>query len=230
MELIVPMSDEDLLSRMRNDEDHFVERKVVNDLGDCVKVVVSFANSAPIGMAGVLYVGVTKDGQFEQKTINFDTIQLSLNSKFKNIYPRVTYVPKLITDGTNQALAIIVPGSPLRPHFAGPSYIRVGSESIEASQQQLDNLIAQRNSKAYRLSQHIGKPVSVRFQYLQGNRTFTTGSFGQERVLVSDCNESWVTVKTMGDGRLHSYPLNDVTLSYDDVKGQLELQVVLISS
>lgn len=230
VELTVKMSDEDLLARLRNFEDNFVERKTVNDLNDCVKTVVAFANSAPIGMPCVLYIGQKDGREIEEKPIDFDSIQKSVNTKLKNIYPRVPYIAKMIADGTKQVLAVIVPGSDLRPHFAGPSFIRVGSESLEASQEQLENLIAQRNSKAYRLSQYVGKAVSVTFKYLHGNRTFTTGSWGQQLVRVSECNESWVTLTTVSDGRLHSYSLNNVTLSYDDVKRQLELQVELISS
>jgi hypothetical protein len=228
VELMVKMSDEDLLARLRNSEDNFVERKTVSDLNDCVKTVVAFANSAPIGMPCVLYVGVKDDGTFEEKPIDFDSIQKSVNAKLKSIFPRVPYIAKVITDGTKEVLAVIVPGSELRPHFAGPSYIRVGSQSEEASQKQLDNLIAQHNSKVYRISQYIGKVVSVEFKFLHGNRTFTTGNWGNLLVKVSECNESWVTLTRSGDARTFSYPLNNVTLSYDDIKGQLMLQIEMI--
>jgi hypothetical protein len=57
MDFNVEMSDDMLLSRLRNEEDHFIERKTTSDLNDCVKTVVAFANSAPIGMPCVLYVG-----------------------------------------------------------------------------------------------------------------------------------------------------------------------------
>lgn len=136
MKLKVKLSDEDLLSRLRNFEDAFVERKTVGDLKDCLKTVVAFANSAPIGMPCVLYVGVKDDGQFEAKAIDFDSTQKSLNRILQNIYPRAAYLPKIIRDGEHQCLAIIVPGSELRPHFAGPSYVRIGSESVEASSAQ----------------------------------------------------------------------------------------------
>lgn len=228
VELMVMMSDEDLLARLRNFEDNFVERKRVSDLGDCVRTVVAFANSAPIGMPCVMYVGATDEGEVEDKEINFDSIQKSVNTKLKSIYPRVPYVAKMITDGTKQVLAFIVPGSALRPHFAGPSFIRVGSQSDEASQQQLDNLIAQRSSKVYRLSQCIGQAVSVDFKYLQGNGTFTTGNFGKSLVQVSACNESWVTLTRSSDNRSFSYPLSNVILSYDDIEGQLKLHIEII--
>ncbi len=221
VELMVKMSDEDLLARLRNFEDNFVERKTVSDLNDCVKTVIAFANSAPIGMPCVLYLGQKDGREIEEKPIDFDSIQKSVNTKLKSIYPRVPYIAKVITDGTKQVLAVIVPGSELRPHFAGPSFIRVGSESIEASQQQLDNLIAQRSSKTYRISQYIGGQVSIRFKFIYGNGTF---SFSLQMMHLVDCNEAWVTLM-LNDTDFRSFPLAAVELSYDHKTKQLELQI-----
>ena len=162
MDFNVEMSDDMLLSRLRNEEDHFVERKTTSDLNDCVKTVVAFANSAPIGMPCVLYVGAYDDGRFEQKTIDFDSIQKSLNNKLKSVYPRAPYITRVLSSGASQVLAVIVIGSELRPHFAGPSYIRVGSESKEATTEQLNLLIAQRSSKHYRISTDIGRQATIK--------------------------------------------------------------------
>jgi predicted HTH transcriptional regulator len=170
--MILQMSDADLLARLRNCEDQFVERKTVGDLKDCLKTVFAFAKSAPIGMPCVLYVGVKDDGQFEDRRHDFDCVQKSLNRLLQNIYPRAAYFPKLRRDQNGFALAVIVPGSELRPHFSGPSYIRVGSESIEASQREFDALIAMRSGKVYRLAQQLGKQVSVINNSLLGNGTF----------------------------------------------------------
>lgn len=47
---IVNVNDADLLAKMRNYEDHYVERKVVKDDKDWKKTAVGFANSAPVGL------------------------------------------------------------------------------------------------------------------------------------------------------------------------------------
>jgi len=229
VEVKVEMSDADLLARLRDAEDHFVERKTVSDLNDCAKTVVAFANSAPVGWPCVLYVGVRDDGRFEEREIDFDSIQKSINKKLGDIYPRVAYFPKIISDGTKRALAIIVPGSLLRPHFAGPSYIRVGSESKVASEQQYDNLIAQRNSKVYRISKYIDKPVSVEIKWERGNRTFSRGTRNDMKVM--ECNESWVTLTTLDGTSKEAYPLNDIELSYDydHGKNRLKIHLTMIS-
>ncbi len=228
MEVKVEMSDADLLARLRDEEDHFVERKTVSDLNDCVKTVVAFANSAPVGWPCVLYVGVRDDGRFEEKEIDFDLTQKSINKKLGGIYPRVAYFPKIISDGTNRALAIIVPGSELRPHFAGPSYIRVGSESKAASEQQYDNLIAQRNSKVYRISKYMGERATLETKFEHGNRTFTRS---RRLVTVTDCNESWVTLTSADGMTKDSFPLNNVELSvdHDHDLNRLKIHVTMLS-
>jgi hypothetical protein len=61
----VQLSDADLLARLKNFEDHFVERKTIGDQKDWKKTAVAFANSAPIGYPAVLYIGARENGQIE---------------------------------------------------------------------------------------------------------------------------------------------------------------------
>src|SRR5271157_3432778 len=49
MHLTVDLNESDLLLRMRNFEDHMVERKTVKDDKDWKRAAVAFANTAPIG-------------------------------------------------------------------------------------------------------------------------------------------------------------------------------------
>ena len=195
MELMVQLSDEDLLSRLRNDEDNFVERKMIADQKDVLKTVVAFANSAPIGLPCVVYIGVKDGGAMEDRDTDFDDLQKKINRLLQRTYPRFPCILNVIADGAKRALALIVPGSAIRSHFAGPSYIRVGSQSEEASRTQFENLIARQNSEAYRLSQFLGKEVSLEVKTIFGNGVFTLGNSGSAKVLVTECNESWVTVQ-----------------------------------
>ena len=59
---LVELSDEDLINRLRNFEDTFVERKTVSDQKDWLPAVVGFANSVPIDYPGALFIGVKDDG------------------------------------------------------------------------------------------------------------------------------------------------------------------------
>lgn len=115
-------------------------------------------------MPCVRYVGVKDDGKFEERLVDFDSVHKTINRMLQSLYPRAAYFPKLLSEGDKQALAIIVPGSELLPHFSGPAYVRRGSESFEASEQEFARLVAMRNNKSYYLLQHIGMPVSVTIQ------------------------------------------------------------------
>ena len=221
---MIEMSDADLLARLSNFEDQFVERKTVADLNDALKTVVAFANSAPIGMPCILYIGVKDDGQFEDKQQNFDSVQKTLNRLLQKIYPPAAYFPKLITNGINTALAVIVPGSELRPHFSGPSYIRRGSETFEASQAQFDGLVAMRSGKVYRLLHHVGEQVSVTNMSLLGNGTFTRSHWNTAPTIL-DCNEFWVTLQSPGQPIPQSFNLSDVELNFDHSRNRLELAI-----
>lgn len=59
------LSDQDLLARLNQFEDQFVERKTANDKSDWLKTVVAFANSAPVGYPAILFIGVRDNGTLE---------------------------------------------------------------------------------------------------------------------------------------------------------------------
>jgi predicted HTH transcriptional regulator len=86
--------------------------------------VVAFANSVPVGLPAVLYIGVKDNGEIETPQTNLDKIQTKFNTHMQSVYPRIAYAPKIVAEGGRQALAVMIPGSELRPHFAGLSYVR----------------------------------------------------------------------------------------------------------
>src|SRR5882762_642433 len=151
MQITVKLSESDLLARMRNFEDHLVERKVVKDDKDWKKTAVAFANSVPVGLPAVLYIGVRDNGEIETPQQNLDDVQKKFNRHMEKVYPRIAYVPKIVTYNGRQALAVIIPGSDLRPHFAGLSYVRRGSESLEASKKQFAELVTSRTTKSFEI-------------------------------------------------------------------------------
>ncbi len=174
---MIEMSDADLLSRLVNFEDHFVERKTVADLNDSLKTVVAFANSAPIGAraSSISASGMTANSR--QRHMISTRLKDPEPHLPENIPPRAV-LPKIITNGRSTALAVIVYGSEQRPHFSGPSYIRQGSETFEASVDQFARLIAMRDTKVYFLTQHIGELVTVVIISVLGNGTIMRGSWG----------------------------------------------------
>jgi hypothetical protein len=229
-EMAVQLSDAELAARMRNFEDHFVERKTVRDEKDWKKTAVAFANSAPIGYPAVLYVGVRNSGEIETPQQDLDELQKKFNARMQRVYPRIAYVPKIITENGRQALAIIIPGSELKPHFAGLSYIRKGSETIGASEEQFDELLEQRQSKTRILLQWVNKDVTVVWTTgRHESRLNTVYNLRSEEATLVLVNLHWITVRVHFDRNLgqvdFSEPLDKLLLSWDDSLGHLKIEV-----
>lgn len=153
------MTDDQLLAKMRQFEDHFVERKTASDDKDWLKTIVAFANSTPPGSESILYIGVRNTGEIEPNQHELDSLQITLNRDLKKAYPPIECVQRVFSENGRQALAVIVPHSKNPPHFSGPAYVRRGSETVVASDEQFGHLIASRNSKVALILQHAGKPV-----------------------------------------------------------------------
>jgi hypothetical protein len=153
-------TDEQLKDWKRPSEDSFIERKTSSDPSDWVRTIVALANSTPPGRCGVLYIGVRDDGSVEGLA-NLDSLQKTLAQKLKAVHPFPAYSTRVLTDDGLDYLCVIVPPSTRRPHFAGPAYVRVGSQTTVASEQQHERLIAEHNSKTRRILQFEGKTIRV---------------------------------------------------------------------
>ncbi len=209
---MLQLSDEDLILRVTDFEDFFVERKTSSDKKDWVPATVALANSAPPGYPAVLFIGVRNDGTIED-TLNLDKLQHTFSELMSNAYPPIATFPKVLRKEGKQFLAVLIPGSPERPHFSGPSYIRDGSKTIRASDRQFENLIAERNSKVREILKWKGKEIYVRFW----NRLSLAGrvhdSGGGDTYELIDCNQFYVTLKH--GGMLDTIPVQRVDLSID---------------
>ena len=225
MEITVALSDADLLAKMKNFEDHLVERKTEGDHKDWVTTAVAFANSAPTGVPAVLYIGVKDNGEIETPQVNLENIQKKFNTRMKAVYPRIFCVPKIVSENGLEALAVIIPGSEQRPHFAGLSYIRKGTETIEASEEQFAALIAQRNSKAALILKSKGQQITVL------NRTATIGGGYSETqwpssTVLVDCNQFYVTLQSGSTQPVSSFPLSRVEINFDSSLSRLQLEIL----
>ena len=219
---MVEISDGDILARLRNFEDNFVERKTSADKKGWLKTTVAFANSVPEGYPGILFIGVADDGSIEG-TVDLETLQKTYNQIIDQAYPSIYALPRVLSEQGKQFLAVLVPGSPLRPHFAGKAYVRNGPETKEASEEQYANLIASRNSKASEILKWKGKPVSVEHMRTEHVHTMGAVTHTWDGAVVNDCNQFYVTIEY--DSRLTAIPLSRVEISYVHPKNQLKLEV-----
>jgi hypothetical protein len=101
-------------------------------------------------------------------------------------------------------VAVVIYGSPLRPHFSGPAYVRVGPETREATDEEYDKLIAQRSSKVRAPQKLVGKTV-----YWESHSPRTGNANGT----VVDCNQFFVTID--GGTNQRCFPVDWITISFD---------------
>lgn len=218
------LTETDLLSRLKNCEDTFVERKTASDSSDWVKTIVAFANSTPIDYPAVLFIGARDDGSIEERPLDFDGLQKTLNKKMEPVYPSIYYLSKLVNEAGKHCLAVIIPGSSIRPHFAGPSYVRIGSETRVASETQFNTLVAERQSKPYEILKWRGKNITVDHMNTE-SAIMMMGSIRSSQVAtVIDCNSFYVTLDVQSSYQM-SIPLNRINISFNTEKKHLKLEV-----
>ncbi|HVS88482.1 MAG TPA: ATP-binding protein [Candidatus Acidoferrum sp.] len=217
--LFLELSDLELLSRLSNTEDNFVERKLFSDDRKWLRTVVGFANSLPIGFPGVLFIGAYDTGAIEQPktTVNLDSLQKKLAERLNEAWPPIYYLPKILRKDGREFLAVLVPGSSLRPHFSGHSYVRIGSETKKASDSQFAELLAQRQDKPFEILKWKDKDITVVQTY--AGRTTRYPSVAK----VAECNAFYVTL-VRGQDPI-SFSLARVELSYDDKEHRLKLEI-----
>jgi len=215
----------DLLDRLRDHEDSFVERKLEG--ADLKRTIVAFANSLPTGREAVIYVGVGDDGQIRGVS-NPDSLQKKLRRIcVEECYPSVQFTTEILRVENTAILAVVIPPSSDKPHFAGPAYIRRGSESISASRELFQDLITSRISKAAELLRYVNQAVTVFTQKQQlGRPEFAEMVAGTSLraggrsydCIVQRVNPFFVTLFEPGSGTHFSEPLANVEISYDDAK------------
>ena len=224
------MTRDDLLALLRQHEDAFVERKAKAHRSGVIETIVAFANSVPPGQEAVLFLGVRDD-----KTIvgveNADRVQKSVTEWAEyQCFPPITLqceVVKELPGGT--VVAVIVPASEQRPHFAGHAYVRVGPKTIKASQRVLDELIASRNTKAGAILRRKGQTITVVSAFpIQGmgpgDRLGASGVGYECRI--EGCTAFSVQLYHLGSGRNVSLTLEWVTLTADPERHR-DLKIIL---
>src|SRR5947209_3569083 len=155
------MTDEELKCRLSDFEDGWTERKEKGVSAENVrKTLVAFANSVPDGEEAVLFVGVANDGNITGVD-NPENIQKSVSQASEGCYPPIKHTARVIGVNGKYIVAAIVQASHNKPHFAGPAFIRSGSQSKKASEEVFNQLIASRISKARPLLEAMRKGERV---------------------------------------------------------------------
>jgi hypothetical protein len=211
------MREEELLQRLRNSEDGFVERKSSFDQREAREAIVAFANSAHLDRPGLLFIGVRPDGSI-QGVKDPDTLARDSVDKLckEQCFPPITYTTAAVRADGLEVLAIIVPLSENRPHFAGNAFIREGSRTKKASNAAFEEMIASRNTKAGALLRMKGQTVSVQVRGKQiGEAVFESHFSHDYEAKVVACDAHSVTLHLLSSGRNVAEPLEYILITVD---------------
>jgi Putative DNA-binding domain len=222
--MTVNVGERELLARMKNFEDHFVERKTSSDGKDWLKTIVAFANSTPIDSYSVLFIGVRDSGEIEPAGADLDKLQRRLNQQIGGIQPPIQCIQQIVSENGRQALAVIVPYSPRRPHFSGPAFIRRGSESVPATSDELTQMGQSRDPKVARILAHKGEHICVMNSLATPHGPYETYWTGTP--YIHDCNESYVTIGNGADPRdRQDFPLAQVDVGTNHQTNQFKITI-----
>ena len=217
------MTRDELLARLRAGEDTLTELKTTPHESDVRRALVAFANSATPERSGVLFLGAKTDGTpvgLENPT----SVGEKVATWAGECYPRVAVeCVTLPADGRN-VLAVVVPASAERPHFAAPAYVRDGPKTVKAPPVVYEDLIASRNTKAGTILRHKGETVRVIRRYQSLTAGLWTGL--PDECVIEGCSAHSVEVRYLRSSQVVSFSLEQVILSKDP-EAQRPLRLVI---
>lgn len=222
------MTDDQLMARLGDREDNYTERKSSGIKDEEIRrTVCAFSNSLTAGATAVLFIGLhDKTGEIVGVE-NPDALQKRVREAIERCYPPITnYACRVLYKGGKDIVAVKVGASGNRPHFTGPAYVRRGSESIAASEQQFNDLVATRNSKTAQIREMQNLPISVRglpgitqLDARLGSLGFPENGFPQTiECCIERCDVHTVTLRVIASSRVVTRPLETVQISHDDEK------------
>ncbi len=212
------MTDDEIQRRLKDREDHFVERKTEGDHKDFLKTLVAFANSVPDDQTAILFIGVRDDGTVAGLQ-NPNSPQNTLSEICeRKCYPKIDPQPvtRVLREGDNEYLVIVVTPSKNRPHFGGPAWVRVGSKTIVASDRLFQELVDSRTSKVHEILKCKGKVVRVTWIFNNKHPVMPISEAVNYPVpcdcIVEGCNSHYVALMNLGSQDYFSTPLENVLL------------------
>ena len=218
----------ELLARMIGPEDNFTERKSQGvNASELRRTMVAFANSVPEGREAILFVGIGSDGEIGGVT-NPDELQLRVGRICaEDCYPPIWFRAEVLDCAGAHVVAFVVPSSNIRPHFAGPAYVRRGSASVVATEEVYEDLLASRHSVANQLVRHKGEVVTVTVieKRLGDRRPQRLANYREvhEGTIIA-CTPHLVTIRSNSIGDV-SEPIANILLARDMVANRLEIIV-----
>lgn len=211
------MTPNDLLARLSAHEDSFVERKSQGiKPQDIRKAVTAFANSLPEGQHGVIYIGVGDKGAIEGCD-SPDAVQKRVREAGNECYPPITAQCVALKVEDKDIVAVVVSASRDKPHFAGPAYVRQGSESVKASKRLFDEMVDARHSTVAAIVRLMNLPITVfGLGHRLGQLVQVQGDYRESaECKVMACDAHTVTLLRLSDSWMFYEAVNRIELSVD---------------
>ena len=215
----MPMND-DAHKLLRQPEGRLLERKLEGaSRSDYRKALVAFANSVGEDEVGVLVVGVQDDGTVRGVS-DADSLQRKLRSLAqKDCYPPIDVTIDVVNDAGLHVVAVQVRHSRNRPHFAGPAFVRTGSESVNATERQYEELIASRHEICGAILARKNDTWIVRTygRRLDNPKPLEDTYSEHAKCVIVECTAQFVKLKKLDSGIHASVSLRAVEVSWDDM-------------
>ena len=217
-------------------EDNLLERKTENDLKDLLKTLVAFSNSVQPDHTAVLLIGEKDDGII-QGVKSADNIQKRIRKECDKIYPAILCRSTVYEAENKYCVRVEIEYSGETPHFGGPAWIRKGSETIKASDEEFQRLIDLRSNIIREISKWLDKEVTMHGDPATIPNKKEKGFSGsgilyfshrwqwEEVAKIVFINKHWVTFEKSGSKKHISEPLNKLTLSFDNKNDRLKVIV-----
>ena len=224
------MTPDQLLAKVADHEDNFVERKPEGaSAGELRQTACAFANSVPEGREAVLFVGIHDKTGDVLGVANTDALQKRIRDAFHgDCYPPIEYTAEVLEVNGNKIVAVVIPASSGRPHFSGPAYVRVGSESPKANPQQYDELILSRVEKVRQILKYRNALFTVAGvgYKLGSHKPLPDAAYTEScECRVTACDAHVVSFESVSSNRKFSEPLAHITFTWDDEKWRPKLLV-----
>jgi predicted HTH transcriptional regulator len=221
------LSQEQLKELVTAPEDTYLERKPETANRDELRrTLVAFANTIKGIREAVLLIGVADNGSV-LGVKNPDDKQKEVRRICDEMcYPPINCHLEIINVQGQNVVAVSVPESSSRPHFAGPAFVRRGSESVIATRQQYEDLIASRHDKCRVLQGWKDQVVTL----IEDKYRLDKGRVAGEWRAIRECtilesNAHIVRLNDIASTASYTVPLRQIEISYDEQRKRNQLIV-----
>jgi hypothetical protein len=140
---VIPvLSDAYLAARLTRPEDDLCERKSNTDYRGWIEIEW-LLRILLLGSVAVLFIGLGDDGTIADNASIPSLMKSYSDGKAERCYPPIDTIQREFIYNGKSCLAVVIPGSEARPHFAGPAFIRDGTQTKKANEEQFAMLISE---------------------------------------------------------------------------------------